>query len=171
MGYVNFLEGIQVQVLSYNPAKKPLEDEHSPQLASPFFKWTFCTDKNGRTRYDSVTIPATWIYLISRKSLPTTCFFLATKTPGIPGIQMGPLLLWLEKGLVLGRGPPTFKNGLVIWVIEVRSPSCGWCIFLPKGELTIWRLTPWKINILNPNIEVWLRWFSFSSGWFLGSSC
>ncbi len=29
--------------------------------------------------------------------------------------------------------------------------------------------TFWNINILNPRVEVWFRWFSFSSGWFLGS--
>ncbi len=31
-------------------------------------------------------------------------------------------------------------------------------------------LTPWKIKILNPKMEVDGRWFSFSIGWFLGSS-
>ena len=28
--------------------------------------------------------------------------------------------------------------------------------------------SPWKIHILNPKMEVWFRWFSFSTGWFLG---
>jgi len=28
--------------------------------------------------------------------------------------------------------------------------------------------SPWKIHILNPKMEVWFRWFSFSNGWFLG---
>ena len=27
----------------------------------------------------------------------------------------------------------------------------------------------WKINMLNPKMEVWFKWFSFSIGWFLGS--
>lgn len=29
--------------------------------------------------------------------------------------------------------------------------------------------TPWKIPFWNPKMEVWVRWFSVSTRWFLGS--
>ena len=40
---------------------------------------------------------------------------------------------------------------------------CGKTRFLKRIH------TPLKIHILNPNMEVDGRWFSFSTGWFLGS--
>ena len=30
--------------------------------------------------------------------------------------------------------------------------------------------TPWKMNMLNPRMEVWFTWFSISIGWFWGCS-
>ena len=51
----------------------------------------------------------------------------------------------------------------------------GWMIRLPSVKADpSWWMTPFcrkkkpaKISILNPNMEVWFRWFCFSIGWFL----
>ena len=60
---------------------------------------------------------------------------------------MGPWLLWLEKGLVWG-GPRPSK---MVWSFGLlRSAVHAADDFLQKGELIIWRLTPWKIIIFEP---------------------
>ena len=70
------------------------------------------------------------------------------------------------------------KVSYLFWVFLVFYSSLVKMLRLELPWSSIFRRTskilrythPLKTNVLNPKMEVWFRWVSFSKGWFSGSS-